>query len=232
LEPIPRPRAVLFDLFDTLVRAISYEAGVPTTWDDLGIPLEAWQRRWFDNRDGRATGRITDPLEALRVVVHDIDPTIPVEKIAWANARRLRRFEDALTEPAPAFVDAVARVRAAGIRTALVSNAVAGEVEAWPRSPFAQHFDTALFSCHVGTMKPERAIYDEALARVGVPASAALFVGDGNSDEHRGARAAGISTVLVTRLAGDRWAHAMDERRALVDWTFDDVPAFVEALEL
>jgi putative hydrolase of the HAD superfamily len=229
---IPRPRAVLFDLFDTLVRAITIGADISPTWEELGIPLDAWQRRWFDNRDGRATGRVRDPYEALRMVVHDIDPTIPAERIAEASARRVARFEQSMLEVDETIVAAVERLRNAGVRTALVSNACAGEIDAWPRSPFARHFDTALFSCEIGVTKPDKAIFDEALVRVGVEPKDAIFVGDGASDEHRGARAAGLRTVLVTRLAEDRWAHAMPERKKIVDWTFDDVPAFVDAVAL
>jgi putative hydrolase of the HAD superfamily len=221
---------VLFDLFDTLIRAITTDGTEPPTWEELGIPIEAWQRRWFDNRDGRAIGRVADPLEALRVVVHDIDPSIPMERIARASERRVRRFARSLVQVDAAVVGAVERLRASGVRTALVSNACVGEVEAWPQSPLAPHFDAALFSCEIGVAKPDRAIFETALARLGVDASDAIFVGDGASDEHRGARAAGLRTALVTRFAHDRWAHAMPERRKLVDWTFDDVPAFVEAL--
>jgi putative hydrolase of the HAD superfamily len=228
---VPRPKAVLFDLFDTLIRAITTDGSEPPTWEALGIPIEAWQRRWFDNADGRAVGRVADPVEALRMVVHDIDPTIPMHRIEEASARRVLRFERSLLEADAAIVGAVERLRARGVRTALVSNACAGEIEAWPRSPFAPHFDAAVFSCHVGVAKPDRAIFETALARLDVAAADAIFVGDGASDEHRGARAAGLKTVLVTRLANDRWAHAMPERRKIVDWTFADVPEFVEAIE-
>jgi len=221
---------VLFDLFDTLIRAITTDGSEPPTWEALGIPIDAWQRRWFDNKDGRAVGRVTDPVEALRMVVHDIDPSIPMHRIEEASAKRVRRFERSLIEADVAIVAAVARLRARGVRTALVSNACVGEIEAWPRSPFAPHFDVAVFSCHVGVAKPDRAIFESALTQLGVAAADAVFVGDGASDEHRGARAAGLKTVLVTRLAHDRWAHAMPERRKIVDWTFDDVPAFVAAV--
>jgi putative hydrolase of the HAD superfamily len=228
---ISRPKAVLFDLFDTLVPAMATGHTIPPTWEDLGIPLEAYQQRWVQNHDGRATGRIRDQVEVLRVVAHDLDPTIPIEKIAWAAERRARRFEHVLTSVDSVTVAAVARLRESGVKTALVSNACVGEIESWPRSPFAAHFDAAVFSCHVGVAKPDRGIYDEALARVGVAGPDAIFVGDGGSDEHRGARALGMRTALISGLAHGRWARAMEERRTLVDWEFADVASFVEALE-
>jgi putative hydrolase of the HAD superfamily len=228
---IPRPRAVLFDLFHTLV-SVRPDATIPPTWEDAGVPREAYEKRWFDDRDGRATGHVKDPLEAIRIVIHDIDPTVPMERIAWASERRMRRFESALTLVEPPTVAAVERLRAADVKIVLVSNACAGEIEAWPRSPLAPHFDAAIFSCEVGLVKPDRAIYEEALGRVGVAPGDAIFVGDGGSDEHRGARAVGLATALVTRHASEWWPHLMDGRRKHADWTFADVPEFVGALEL
>lgn len=232
MKRIPRPRAVLFDLFDTLVPAMATGHAIPPTWEDLGIPLEAYQKRWFENHDGRATGRIKDPVEVLRVVAHDIDPAISLEKLTWAAERRARRFEGVLTQVDPATVAAVARLKASGVRIALVSNACVGEIEAWPQSPLARHFDAAVFSCDVGLVKPDRAIYEEALIRIGVPGEEAIFVGDGGSDEHRGARALGMGTVLIAGLAHARWSHAMEERRKHVDWEFASVAEFVEAVAL
>ena len=145
---IPRPRAVLFDLFHTLVTVRPQGIDIPPTWVDLGLPREEYEKRWFDDGDGRAIGRIKDPVEVIRLVIHDIDPTISMERIEWASRRRARRFEEALTTVEPGTVAAVARLHAAGVRMVLVSNACYGEIEAWPRSPLAPYFDAALFSCH------------------------------------------------------------------------------------
>ena len=229
---IPRPKAVLFDLFHTLVSVRPSGADVPPTWEDLGLPREEYERRWFDDTDGRATGRIKDPVEVIRVVIHAIDPTIPMERIEWAALRRARRFENALTLVEEATVSAVEQLRLAGVKVALVSNACHGEIEAWSRSPLAPHFDATLFSCEVGMVKPDRAIYEEALRRVDVAPQDAIFVGDGGSDEHRGARAVGLRTALVTRHASEWWPEKMEPRKKLVDWTFEDVPAFVGAVDL
>jgi FMN phosphatase YigB (HAD superfamily) len=57
-----------------------------------------------------------------------------------------------------------------------------------------------------------------------------MFVGDGGSEEHRGARALGIRTVLVTRLVNLYDPSLAAARRAHADSEFADVPAFVDAL--
>ena len=112
----------------------------------------------------------------------------------------------------------------------LVSDAGADDVESWERSPLLSRFDATVFSYQLGVRKPDARIYAHALDAAGVRAQDALFVGDGGSDEHRGARAVGIPLVLVTRFLEIYWPEQLEARRALADWEFVDVPAFVHAL--
>jgi putative hydrolase of the HAD superfamily len=70
------------------------------------------------------------------------------------------------------------------------------------------------------------------LVGLGVAAEDAIFVGDGGSDEHRGARVAGVKSVLVTRLLATWWPERVADRRPHADYEFEDVPAFVDALGL
>jgi putative hydrolase of the HAD superfamily len=80
----------------------------------------------------------------------------------------------------------------------LISNADALEASGWVDSPIKDLFDVTIFSCDVGMAKPDREIFDYALAKIGVSASSSVFVGDGGSDELSGARAAGMTSVMIT----------------------------------
>jgi len=122
------------------------------------------------------------------------------------------------------------RLRAAGIRTALVSDAGADDVESWEQSPLQTRLDAVVFSYQLGIRKSDARIYDRALDAVGVRPEDAIFVGDGGSDEHLGARALGMHTVLVTRLLALWWPNRIEERRMHADCEFEDVAAFVNAL--
>ena len=188
---------------------------------------EDWERTLFEDRPGRGVGRVRDPVDGMRLLAHQIDPSIPLERIERTARRRMERFDRTLEAAEPGIVDAVARLHGAGVRVVLVSNAGFDEIGAWPRSPLAPHFDAAIFSCDVGVAKPDRAIYEDALRRAGIAAGDAVFVGDGGSDEHRGARAAGLRTVLVTRLA-EFTPERLAARRALADHEFDDVALFAD----
>jgi putative hydrolase of the HAD superfamily len=230
----PRPKAVLFDLFHTLAcvppPALMGDMPIPQI---LGVSAEEWQRRYYeDDVLGRCLGHIVDGVEAMRIVTHSIDATVPDERILAAVESRRRHFEAGLIGIDEAMLTALDRVRAAGIRTALVSDAGADDVDSWQQSPLRDRFDAVVFSYQLGVRKPDARIYERALEAIAVAPSDAIFVGDGGSDEHRGARALGMTTVLVTRLYALWWPDEVAVRRGRADWEFDDVPAFVAALGL
>jgi len=234
MRRLQTPKAVLFDLFHTLaaVPAPSLVGEIPIS-EILGVSGKEWHRLYYDDDIlGRCVGRIHDGVEAMRRVTHALDPTVDEARILAAVASRKRRFELGLVQIEKPILESLDRLRAAGVRTALVSDAGADDVESWESSPLRSRLDATIFSYQLGIRKPDARIYAQALKAVGVRAEDALFVGDGGSDEHRGARAVGIAPVLVTRHVKLYWPEKVEERRALADWEFEDVHAFVDALEL
>src|SRR5262245_22002267 len=157
---LTRPKAVLFDLFHTLVQVQPSPDTGAHTWFDLGIPQETWERVLFEDRPGRGVGRVRDPVEGMRLLAHQVDPAIPMATIERTARRRMERFDRTLVDAEPRVVGALARLRGAGVRIALVSNAGFDEIGAWPRSPLAPHFDATVFSCAVGVAKPDAGIYE------------------------------------------------------------------------
>eukprot|EP00892_Ulva_mutabilis_P002505 jgi/Ulvmu1/12255/UM086_0048.1 len=104
---------------------------------------------------------------------------------------------EAWTVP-PGFVDAIARVRALGIKVAVVSN-FDGRLRDILKVLHLDHcFDAVIVSCEVGAEKPSPAIFDEACRTLEVqpPADFVLHVGDDRRNDVWGARACGISAWL------------------------------------
>ena len=64
-----------------------------------------------------------------------------------------------------------------------------------------EFFEAFTFSCYVGACKPDRRIFEDALAKLGVPAQETIFIDDieRNLD---GAAALGINPVLITYKPG------------------------------
>jgi putative hydrolase of the HAD superfamily len=231
--PIPAPQAVLFDLFHTLACVPPPAlAGEQPIGEILGVPGREWQRLYYDEDVlGRCLGRIHDGVEAMRRVTHTIDPTVAEDRILAAVESRRRRFSLGITGIEREILLAMDRLRAAGVRTALVSDAGADDVESWHHSPLQTRLDATVFSYQLGVRKPDPRIYRQALDALDVRPDQAIFVGDGGSDEHRGARDVGMKTVLVTRFLSLWWPERVEERRAHADWEFEDVPEFVRNLQ-
>jgi len=221
-------KVILFDLFHTLVE-VSGEPGGDgrSTAEILGVASRAWHEACFG--DAHEICRRTSQHEVIRALAHAIEPTIPESLIAEASEVRQRRFDHALCRPRPEVEAVLETLTAAGYRLALLSNASTDEVRAWSRSPLARHFEHALFSWECGCAKPQPVFYRLALARMGVMAEEALFVGDGGSNEHRGARALGLDNVLLTHHIGHYDEARMAPRRQAVRW---EVATLTELLAL
>src|SRR5579862_13390 len=204
--------AVLFDWGGTLMRF---------TWDDellaaghraglaaLGRESETAE---FSARFARETlPRLLEPGAAtrldyaaeLRVLLgaltdDELDRFVDAEHAAWAPARALAHDAHALLES----------LRARGLRLAVVANT-------WPEPPrvvrrelselgIEARVDAVVLSGDVGVRRPEQAIFEIALAELGVGAASALFVGDRLVDDVQGAHAAGLTTMQAVWFNAD-----------------------------
>lgn len=189
---------ICLDLFHTLIDVAQVPEAVGRfTADILGLEREAWNDACFS--EAHEICRHTDHFTSVRLLANSLDPSITDELIHQAVIERQRRFDHALNNIDTDVLDTLAELNQQGLKLALVSNASTSEVSAWQTSPLAQYFHTAVFSCDIGVRKPQTAIYQHALNAMQLAASECLFVGDGGSDEHLGARDAGMTPVLITR---------------------------------
>jgi putative hydrolase of the HAD superfamily len=94
----------------------------------------------------------------------------------------------------PGAAEACRRLRAAGLRLAVVSNWDAGLEAHLAELGLDGLFDTVVTSAEAGAPKPAPAIWELALSRLGADASRAVHVGDSDADAE-GARAAGLRFV-------------------------------------
>jgi len=224
--------AVLFDLFHTLIDMSRAPRGTSTP-ELLGIDPDVWGRKVTEDSPHHALGADLDPVESLRRIAHAIDPSIPEQRIAAAAQCRPQRFRAALLGVRPAVLDLLGRLRGMGVKIGLISNAGLDEIACWSESPLAPYFDAALFSCIEKVMKPDPAIYLRAAERLGVAPAACLYVGDGASREHEGARAAGMRTVLMLAILNEIHPVAAASRPRTTDWvteSFEDVLVLIERL--
>src|SRR5215210_7033659 len=121
---------------------------------------------------------------------------LEAEHRAWDAARILAADTHPLLEA----------LRARGLRLGLVSNAfdpgwlLHRDLE---QMGLAQRLDFSVFSSEVGKRKPHPAIFERALAALGVDPSRALFVGDRLYEDVRGAAEVGMTTVQALWFRAD-----------------------------
>jgi putative hydrolase of the HAD superfamily len=103
----------------------------------------------------------------------------------------------------PDAAPALAALRARGVRLVVVSNWDLSLHERLAQTGLAPLVDGAVASAEIGIAKPDPAIFRHALRLAGgVPAAAALHVGDTLDADVAGARAAGVTPVLLARGGG------------------------------
>ncbi len=155
--------------------------------------------------------RFTEIYWQFRVAYDDnsLDPFSYWNAVARTASRQLAPAQiESLMEidsrswshPAPVMPQWAQELRAAGIRTALLSNMPVPVRDYILRCPWLPVFDARVFSCEFGRCKPAPEIYQHCLAKLGVAPAEALFLDDRVANI-RAAEALGLPAVLFTGAA-------------------------------
>jgi len=211
-------RAVIFDLWDTLVEWPTAEAAalrqriaalVAVTDDEFG-------RRWAESYRSSQTGPLAAAYAGLGVPGEYVDAEVAARH---AFARRALR-------PRAGATAVLVELRRRGIKLGLISVCSEEVPSTWSETELAGLFDAETFSSDCGLMKPEPEIYLQTARALGVEARECLFVGDGANDELGGAARVGMTPVLfVPGGAAPRW-------QGLAGWVGLSVSSIEEVLEL
>ena len=225
-------RAVIFDLFGTLVdelryperQEVKYQRLVSDTVGILGIPIDGFRRVWSETSRARNIGEIRTTMAALKFVCDELSVEVTANQLERAAAIR-SEFMSRSLEPRAGSLDTLRRLHDMSIKVGLVSNTTADVRDLWSQSPFEPLLDSSILSCDVGMKKPESAIYLLACERLGVEPGECLFIGDGGSRELTGAANVGITAVLIRAPddteSGDR-----------EDWQGTKISSIAEVLDL
>jgi putative hydrolase of the HAD superfamily len=211
---MPKFRACVFDLFGTLVPttlAGEYHGSLREGAAVLGIDEADFAREWHATYAERNRGT----LETLEANVREVCRRLGIAADEAAIVRSLepfRRMTAEALEPKPESEELLARLRALGYPLGLISNCNPEVPGLFRRGPLAPFFDAMLFSSEMHVMKPEPAIYLEMTRRLGVPAEACLYTGDGHERELAGASAVGMTTVRVEYDLPGGFVWGRDER--------------------
>jgi len=220
METSPRPIAlVTFDLYDTLIELI------PPRWERLAsalgrngiqagaIALRAADRvaeEFYTAENGQLPirDRSTQARETFRLAYMARwlgAAGLPDDDATTRAARRSYRAEfEADAEGGdyavyPDVMPALARLRAAGVARAIISNADDDVTELCTHLAFAHEMDLIVTSALVGWEKPDPRTFHAALDPLNVTPADALHIGDQPGSDILGARGIGMRAALLDR---------------------------------
>lgn len=150
---------------------------------DVGEAYDGFMRAWMG-----AAGIAEEELPQIRQRLRELHE----KETLWRVVR-------------PGTFEALERMKSAGLKLGVVSNAD-GRVEADARRfGLARYFDVIIDSEVVGVSKPDPRIFHIALERLEVAPEETLYTGDIYSIDMVGARAAGITGKLIDCLDRYHW---------------------------
>lgn len=203
-------RGVLFDFAGTLFSPepdVSALAGI-TDADGQPLPPEAF---------GELVRRVTSPIQSFAKFEgefqhawdqRDLDPEL--HRVAFVEAIRQagvavpeqaallydQMIDTAGWTPYPDALEAVGALDAKGLPVVVVSNIGFDIRPAFQASGLHKHVAEYVLSYEVGSIKPERKIFQHALDAIGVPAEDVLMIGD-SEEADGGSLALGMRFALV-----------------------------------
>ena len=199
MPPTTLPTAILFDLDDTILSAFGQAAGqwqrviaefaehlVPHPPDDVVAAMHAYSRYlWADaarhkhwrHRIGEARRHIVANAFAELAAAHG--RAVPAPEICDAIADRFNAVQHAELRMFPGAHETLDRLKALGVKLALVTNGAAAPQRAKVERFALEHrFDHIQIEGEHGFGKPEAQAYRHALATLGVAAHETWMVGD------------------------------------------------------
>lgn len=219
-------RAVVFDLFGTLVDSFSsteYENVLRGMGVALGAEPEEFLAAWYASSDRRAVGAHKSIAENVAMIARRMGLSPTEDEIAGAVRPRVEFVRRAIRARADA-VATLGELREMGLRIGLISDCSPEVPGLWRATEMAPLVDVALFSPECGFKKPDARIYEMACERLQVRPDEAIYVGDGGSHELTGATAAGMRAVMIRVPYQDEDAH----RLGAEEWDGETIGALGE----
>jgi putative hydrolase of the HAD superfamily len=223
----PRYEAVLFDALGTLVRLeppwpllqslLSSRHGVEISEDEARDAMRAEIGYYIEHH---TEGRDRESLVELRSRCAGVlAGALPETGLSGEQLTEVL-LESLRFTPLPDAAPVLGALRAAGIRTAVVSNWDCSLDDVLAGLGLGGLLNTVVTSAVAGARKPDPEIFRIALARLRCAPERALFVGDSLEVDIAGGQAAGVRSLLL-----DRGAGAADPGEVERISTLDNLPA-------
>jgi putative hydrolase of the HAD superfamily len=223
-------RAIIFDLFFTLVRfeLAELDALFERVRLLLSLGPDEFARQLLPAYVRYESGDYASFEELLEQLAQECRVSLRAADVAQCAAA-WRSFQQRALQVSPEVTQTLAALHACGFALGLISNTMAEVPSLWRASPVSHLFKATVFSCEAGVRKPAPEIYLRVCEMLDVPPQQCVFVGDGGGQELSGAARIGMRAVQL------RWPDEPLEMDALLyrePWHGESIAALAELLPM
>ena len=189
-------KAVIFDLFETLIT----EWGKPKYTNrevasDLNIDEDLFRFEAAKLKPDRYLGSISDSVEALKIILKNLKIERNENLLNQISIKRETCKRKCFEDIDPEIINMLSMLKQSGYKIGLISNCSYEEIKGLKNSAIFIYFDAVVLSCDVGLVKPDVRIYEYCLSLLNAQPENCFFVGDGGSNELKGAKNAGMNPL-------------------------------------
>ncbi|WBW96944.1 HAD family hydrolase [Oceanirhabdus sp. W0125-5] len=221
-------KAIFFDLFFTLANPVYSDDSLENEYSILTIDKTIWEEISEKQYYARGIGELKDPNMIVQNIAFEINCEIAQDRLIQATEARINRFKKCLLEIDIDTINTISKIKELQKKIGLISNSDCIDKLGWGESPIAKYFDTAIFSCDIGTMKPDKRIYEAALNIIEENPCDCLYVGDGGNSELKTAKELGMTTILTTNYIKTLWPEKISEIQKYADYKIDGISELLE----
>ena len=193
-----RYRAVIFDLFGTLVNSFTrreYDQVNAQMAAAVSVPYPEFWQFMGETYSDFCLGRYSSYEDLISDACSRAGVQVDMAQITQAAAFHYEFISDAIV-PEPEVLESLHSLKKRGYRLGLISDCGPSVPLLFPNSPLARFIDVPVFSCEERIKKPSSSIYQRTCQRLAIAPQECIYVGDGSSQELTGAAEAGMRPVL------------------------------------
>ena len=246
LNSLPKPKAILFDLDDTI---LDEEGSVGPSWRTVCADIAAQvpgldqvalletisrERDWYwSDPDRHRIGR-TNPIEANQGIIHRSLKTLGHDLPALARSSSIsyRAMRLAATQPFAGAIDTLVGLNQIGVRMALITNGNgSGQRAKVDRFGLEKLFQNILIEGEFGCGKPDPRVYRTSMQALGSRPADTWMVGDNFEWEVAVPQRLGLATIWVDRWGGGIPSGATVQPSHIVRSVTEVLPLAIEAMD-
>ena len=191
-------RAIVFDLFGTLVENFSgqaYDQVQVQMAKSLDIPYPKFRQLMLETINDKSSGGYHSVEENILEICRRLNLKVDTTQIEQAAIPHYEFSKNTLVVEFKV-LKALGTLKRDNLLLGLITNCRPPIPSAFSESPLAQYIDASVFSCEERLKKPARHIYKIACERLKVQPQECVYVGDGSGEELTGAAAVGMLPIL------------------------------------